>query len=147
MLDQRELRDELVATLNNGEAIGWNDDEPAVAVACCELTLRRCWPDGPTEADIEALSAACVTAFNQSSAKPVPAESIRAVVHATLRGNDDRANSVTRGDSHRITGVLLALMSVRADLSPPEVDDLIKKAERIAFDRRWHPPLVRRQRP
>jgi len=48
MLDQRELRDELIATLNNGEAVGWNDDEPAVVVACCELTFRRCWPDGPT---------------------------------------------------------------------------------------------------
>jgi len=36
-------------------------------------------------------------------------------------------------------------MSAQLDLSQTDVDDLIKKAEHIAFDRRWHPALVRRQ--
>jgi hypothetical protein len=146
MLDQRELRDELVATLNNGKAVGWNDDEPAVVVACCELTMQRCWRDGPTGAEIEALCAVCEAAFTQSGVKPVSGEDIEAVVNAALRGNDERAPGVSPGDSYRTAALLASLLSYQSDLSEPEVDDLIKKAERIAFDRRWHPVLAKRQR-
>jgi hypothetical protein len=146
MLDQRELRDNLVSTLNNGEPIGWNDDEPAVVVACCELVIRQCWPDGPTQADVEALCALCEAAFTQGSVKPASPGSIEAVIRATLRGNDDRAPGVSSGDSYRISTLLAGLLADQADLSETEVDELVKKAERAAFDRRWHPPLARRQR-
>jgi hypothetical protein len=146
MLDQRELRDNLVSTLNKGEPIGWNDDEPAVVVACCELAIRQCWPDGPTQTDVEALCALCDAAFTQSGVKPVSPGSIDAVIRATLRGNDARARGVSSGDSYRISTLLAGLLADQADLSETEVDELIKKAERAAFDRRWHPPLARRQR-
>jgi hypothetical protein len=146
MLDQRERRDNLVSTLNNGEAIGWNDDEPGVVVACCELGLRHCWPDAPTQAEVEALCKLCEAAFAQSSAKPVSAVSIEAVIRAALNGNDDRAPGVSRGDSLRICTVLAGVLSAQANFSELQVDNLIKDAERIAFDRRWHPPLARRQR-
>jgi hypothetical protein len=146
MLDQRELRDSLVSTLNNGEAIGWNDDEPAVVIACCELAIRQCWPDGPTQTDVEALCALCEAAFAESGVKAVSRGSIEAVVRATLRGNDDRAPGISSGDSYRICTLLAGLLADRAHLSEAELDELIKKAERVAFDRRWHPPLARRQR-
>jgi hypothetical protein len=54
MLDQRELREQLKFTLNGGNATGWNDDEPAVMEAACELTARRYF--GPDH-DVRAVTA------------------------------------------------------------------------------------------
>jgi hypothetical protein len=49
MLDQQDERDRLVATLNHGSAIGWNDDEPAVVEAAGELVMRCLFgPASPT---------------------------------------------------------------------------------------------------
>jgi hypothetical protein len=147
MLDERELRDALVSTLNRGEAIGWNDDEPSVVVACLELSLRRYRSDGPTQEDIESLVSWCEASFAQGSKKPVTATSIQEVLRTALKGQDDRALGVTRYESYRICTVLVGLLSLQADLSEAEVDDLIKESERVAFDRRWHPPLAGRQEP
>lgn len=40
LLGQTELRDRLRPRLNGGDK-GWNDDEPAVAEAACELAVGR----------------------------------------------------------------------------------------------------------
>jgi hypothetical protein len=55
MLGQRELRDQLVSTLNGGSR-GWNDDEPAVVEAACELTARRYFGDAPDDEKISDLA-------------------------------------------------------------------------------------------
>jgi hypothetical protein len=58
MLDQRELRDRLTATLNGGSRVGWNDDEPAVVEAASELMLRRYYgPDGPDDVAVTWIAA------------------------------------------------------------------------------------------
>jgi hypothetical protein len=51
MLGQRELRDQLVKTLNGGNR-GWNDDEPAVLKAACALIARRYFGDTPDDDEI-----------------------------------------------------------------------------------------------
>lgn len=47
LLDQRELRRKLTTTLNNGKP-GWNDDEPAVVEAACEIAVREFFGEDTT---------------------------------------------------------------------------------------------------
>jgi len=140
MLGDRERRDQLVGALNRGEA-GWNDDEPAVSVACCELVLRRVWPDGPRQADTEWLSS-LVQASLAGTKSPVRAAEVEAVVRAAVRGQVDRAVNVSRYNTGLICGTVAALLSMINHLADAEVTDLVKEAERVAFERGWHPPMV-----
>ena len=140
MLDDRERRDQMVGTFNGGEP-GWNDDEPAVVVGCCELMLRRVWPDGLGQADIEWLSAS-LQAATADEKSPVRAADVEAVVRAAMRGQDERATTVSPESTTRICGIVAAVLSVINHLTDDEVTDLVTEAERVALDRGWNPPMV-----
>lgn len=44
LMHDPELREQLRSTLNGGKETGWNDDEPAVIEAACELAFRLFFP-------------------------------------------------------------------------------------------------------
>lgn len=140
MLGDRELRDQLAGTLNRGQP-GWNDDEPEVVVACCELVLRRVWPDTPGQADIAWLSSSLQASLADDKS-PVRAADVEAVVRAAIHGQDERPAKVSRENTTRICGIVAASLSVINCLADADVTDLVKEAERITFDRGWHPPMV-----
>jgi hypothetical protein len=48
-------------------------------------------------------------------------------------------------DKLRVRGMVAALLSVvTMTFYETEVDEVIREAERVAFERGWHPPLARR---
>jgi hypothetical protein len=47
-------------------------------------------------------------------------------------------------DAYRIRVVVAAFLSVRLGLDGAAVDEILREAERVAFERGWHPPLAPR---
>jgi hypothetical protein len=144
MLDQRDLRDQLIVTLNGGSNVGWNDEEPAVVEAACELMLRRYFgPGGPGAPEVARLEALIYEATVREN-RPIGNELIEAVIRAAIgEAADPIKNPV---DQLRIQTAVASLLSVRSSLSPLAVDEIVREAERTAFERGWHPPLVPRRR-
>lgn len=146
MLDQPDERDRLVATLNRGSATGWNDDEPAVVEAAAELVLRRFF--GPGEADADRLWwLASVTRLGMAEiSRPLDEHHAEAVIRSALGEPASGLAALKPGDKHVLRGTAVTIASINMDLDEAAVDDLLREAERIAFERGWHPPLVPRGR-
>jgi hypothetical protein len=142
MLDRQHERDRLVATLNRGSAKGWNDDEPAVVEAAAELVLRRFF--GPGQPDADRLwwlaSVACLAMTDIS--RPLDERHAEAVIRSALGNAAGTSFSMSSGDKYLLQGALASLASINMDLGKAEVDELLREAERLAFDRGWHPPLA-----
>ena len=144
MLDQRELRDQLTATLNGGRRTGWNDDEPAVVEAACELMLRRHYgPEGPDDASVRWLAALAREAF-AADRSPIDEHHAQAIIRAALGGTTADLSMMRSGDSYRVRGAVAAFLSVRMGLNESAVDEVLREAEQMAFERGFHPPLVPR---
>lgn len=147
MLDQREERDRLVRALNGGSATGWNDDEPAVVQAAIELVLSRYYGSRAEDpGGLEGLIALVNEALVADS-RPHDGEKARAVIQAAA-GDDTRGiEMVARMDRYRLRAVTVALASAQLELSDADVDSVLRAAERVAFERGFHPPMVPRRRP
>jgi hypothetical protein len=144
MLDQRELRDKLAATLNGGSR-GWNDDEPAVVEAGCELVLRRYYgPAGADEASVAWLATALREAF-AADKRPIDEHQVQTVIRAALGDTTGDLGTDVSGDAYRVRAVVAAFLSVRMSLDAAAVDEILREAERVAFERGWHPPLAPRR--
>jgi hypothetical protein len=140
MLRQYELRDRLRLTLNGGRKTGWNDDEPAVVEVACELLLRRFFG---TEYD-----AAAVTAFvadlREALADDATFSELKAekAIRSALGESDTVTSDITSGQKMGIHLAAIALANGRLGSGAVAVDQVIAEAERIAFERGWHPPLA-----
>jgi hypothetical protein len=145
MLDQRELRDSLTVTLNSGRP-GWNDDEPAVAEAACELMLREFFgPAGPDTAAVQRLSVEVSHAYGADKL-PISQQDAEAVICASASRANAVAGTVHRGHAVRISSTVAAVLAVRLGMGDAAVDALLREAERVAYDSGFHPALVPRGR-
>jgi hypothetical protein len=139
-LGQWELRDSLRSTLNNGQKKGWNDDEPALVEAVCELSVRQYFgPDYDVRAVtdfVELLRAA--TKDNN----PFPQLESEAVIRAALGEADIDLSGISRFALLGIRTLAGSLATDRMRFGEAEVDQLISEAEQITFERGWHPPLA-----
>lgn len=143
MLDQREERDRLVRTLNGGSATGWNEDEPAVVEAAIELLLNRHFGPG---SDPEALGELIelVSAVLVADNRPLDVPKAEALVDAALLDDACGADQVPRLDRFRLRMLVVVAAAARLNLDEADVDAALREAERVAFERGFHPPLVRR---
>ncbi len=145
MLGQRELRDRLLLTLNGGSK-GWNDDEPAVVEVAAELVLRRYFgPDETSPEDITWL-AQLVSASMAQDERPLDERQAETVIRSALGEERSALEALLAVDRFRLRGIVASLASLKMELHAAEVDALLREAERVAFERGWHPQLVPRSR-
>ncbi len=142
MLDQREERDRLVHTLNGGSATGWNDDEPAVVEAALELVLQYFNDDQVGIGELAGLVSAALAADHRQDDGPKAA----ALINAALGADASGADQVARMDRFRLNMLAATAASAKLQLEEAGVDAVLREAERLAFERGWHPPLVPRIR-
>lgn len=145
-LGMTEERDRLSRLLNGGEQ-GWNDDEPGVLQAASELAARRYF--GPVvSADKIGATAALVVELERRGADLAGrAGSLpdKSYVQAVIRYDTGDAPAGW-GNIRPIVafGIRLAfMMFVVAKLDiMSELDQLIRDAEALAFERGPSPPLA-----
>jgi hypothetical protein len=146
MLDRRDERDRLVRTLNGGSATGWNDDEPAVVEAAAELVLRRYFGPGEPDPDKAASLAHAVTVGLAEIKRPLGEQHADAVIRSALGAASPGFDALKPGDRHVLRGAAVSIASAMMELDEAAVDELLREAERLAFERGWHPPLAPRSR-
>jgi hypothetical protein len=139
LLRQYELRDQLRPTLNNGRR-GWNDDEPAVVQAAGEITLRQYFGADP---DVRAV-AKFVAELQEAAKNGVQFSRLKteAVIRSTLGEADVDTTGITSGERFQMYLLSIPMTRRGVKFTEKEADQLIVEAERIAFDRGWHPPLA-----
>lgn len=145
MLDQREERDRLVRTLNGGSATGWNDDEPAVVEAAAELVLRRYFGSRAPDPDKEASLSAAVTVGLSEILRPLGEQHADAVIKSALGARSPAFDALKPGDRHVLRAAVVSIASATMELDEATVDELVREAERNAFERGFHPPLIPRR--
>jgi hypothetical protein len=144
MLGQPELRDKLVTTLNGG-VNGWNDDEPAVLEAACELMATRYFGPEPADhgGDVSDLAGMLAEATAEARV-PVSQQQAASLIRAALDRTAPDAG-LRPSQAYIFRSYLLSFMTMKLSLSEDEVDAVLREAERIAFDRGRHPNLVPRR--
>lgn len=137
---QPELREQLGLTLNGGKT-GWNDDEPAVVEAACELAVRRFFPQ---DYDVRAITA-FVSELRAATGNDPPVEQLKteAVIRSALGEADVATGDITPGQKYLMRGRVTGLAVGKLGLNEAGIDQLITDAERVAFGRGWRPPLAK----
>jgi hypothetical protein len=129
----------LVAKLNRGEK-GWNDDEPAVVEAACQIVVRQYFSTYK-HVSVEVF----VTDMRERMAKktaPPRKEDIEAVIKYALNEGAGAPLQIRRGELHQIRGTVTANISDILRLDAKAVDDLVVGAESVALERGYSPPFV-----
>lgn len=139
LLRQTELRDRLKTKLNGGKA-GWNDDEPAVVQAACELAVSRFFG---TSYDVRAITA-FTAELREATAHDPRYDQLKteAVIRSALGEQDVDTEGITASQKYLIRGAVVTLVYGKLRLSEADVDQLITDAEKIAVKRGWNPPLA-----
>ena len=140
LLRQYDLRDRLILKLNGGQEVGWNDDEPAVVEAACELSVRRYF-GAPYDAS-------AVTEFVRELREVTdddvafPQLKTEPVIRAALGEMDTAAGDIKRGEKYRIQLAAISLAQGSLGRDETVINELILDAERVAGERGWNPPLA-----
>ncbi|MBO0806844.1 MAG: hypothetical protein J2P32_00880 [Actinobacteria bacterium] len=135
-----ELREQLRSTLNGGKKTGWNDDEPAVIEAGCELAVRLFFPE---DYDIRTITA-FVSELRVATGNYPPLDQLKgeAIIRSALGEADVVIGDLTPAQKLNMRIAVTALVTGKLGLDEAAIDQLIADSERIAFDRGWHPPLA-----
>lgn len=140
LLRQSELRDRLRPKLNGGRQTGWNDDEPAVVQAACELAVGKFFG---TNYDVRAI-ATFAAELREATAHDPRYDQLKteAVIRSALGEQDADTEGITAGQKYLIRGAVVTLVHGKLRLGEADVDQLITDAEKIAVKRGWNPPLA-----
>jgi hypothetical protein len=140
LLRQTELRDRLKTKTNGGNAKGWNNDEPAVIEAACELAVGRFFGAGY---DVRAITE-FVAVLREATAHDPTYDQLKteAVIRAALGEKDVDLTGITPDQKYLIRAAVVTLVYGKLRLSEGDVDQLITGAEKIAFKRGWNPTLA-----
>jgi hypothetical protein len=126
----------LARTLNHGQK-GWNDDEPAVVAAACEMAVRRFFATY-RHVPVEAFVADMLERIAKEMA-PSP-QGMEAVIRAALNENSDVPLDIKRGELLRIRGAITANITDILKLNADAIDDFVAEAETVAISRGYDPP-------
>jgi hypothetical protein len=139
VLEDADTRRRLGRRLNGGKD-GWNDDEPAVIEAACELAVRRMFGSAY---DVRAITAFVSELRGRVAGSRTPIDQLEAeaVIRAAL-GEDTAISDLRRLTLLNVRGLVTARICIVLGLGEQEVNQLIVDAERIAFERGWNPPLA-----
>ena len=140
LLRQTELRDRLKNKLNGGKVKGWNDDEPAVVQAACELAVGRFFG---TTYDVRAVTTFAAELYEAAAHDPRYDQlKTEAVIRSALGEQDIDTAGITPGQKYLIRGMVVTFVYGKLRLGEAELDRLITDAEKIAVKRGWNPPLA-----
>jgi hypothetical protein len=139
LLDQRELARRLNSALNNGKP-GWNDDEPAVVEAMCELAVREYF-GGDYDVRAITLFVSGMRSRIHSVAPPGQLET-EALIRSALGETDVVTDDIKPLQRYVIRGSVLGLARILLGWDEATVDQRIVEGERVAFARGWNPPLA-----
>jgi hypothetical protein len=139
LLDQRELRRQLTTTLNYGKP-GWNDDEPAVVEALCEIAVREYFGSDYEEQAITSFVSQMRSRIH--SVEPPEQLATEAVIRSSLGEADVFADDIKSGRKYVIQISVLGQARIWLGWDEATVDQRIVEAERVAFERGWKPPLA-----
>jgi hypothetical protein len=143
LLGDHELYNRLWHRLNGGRK-GWNDDEPAVVEAACELAVG--WLFGAARTD-SAITNFGVTALvtdmrTKMATRRVPpaARDMAAVIRAALGERGTELTGIDPVDLFNIRAAVTVAASDRLALTDAAVTELVSGAEAVAVARGWNPP-------
>lgn len=139
LLDQPEERRRLIKQLNNGKP-GWNRDEPAVAEAAFELTLKHMFPADVDVRDITPFVSDLLTRLKGIGS--LGQLEIEAVIRRGLGDSDVVIDNITPSMMFNIHGAVTGKIVIDLKLKDAEINQLVMDAEKLAFERGWKPPLV-----
>ena len=146
ILGMTEDRDRLSRLLNGGKP-GWNDDEPGVVEAASELAARRYFgPEGSSD-EITATAAQVVECERRGADLRGRAGSLpdKTYVQAVIRHDtgDPPAgwHNIRPSVALHIRGAFILFVAMTLDIMF-ELDQLIRDAEALAFERGLKPPLL-----
>lgn len=125
----------------NGGKPGWNQDEPAVVEAACELAARRFFRPDYDVREVTAYVSDMLARVPESKMRAGHLE-IEAVVRAALGDTDVVLDGIRPAPLHNVRHLVTTDIAYRLDLSAPEIDQMLGDAEQIAFGRGWSPPLA-----
>lgn len=129
--------DDLSGRLNGGRP-GWNDDEPAVVEAACELAALRYFRADCDVREITAFVSDMLARVTESKLGAGPLE-VEAVIRGALGEKDVSLEGIRRSVLHGIRITVTMDIVYRLSLAGPEIDRLVTDAERMAFARGWDP--------
>jgi hypothetical protein len=139
--DGQEYR-RLIPMLNRGEK-GWNDDEPAVVEAACQLMTQRFFSTY-RHVSVEALVADMRNRIAKQQTPPT-AEDMMAVIRAARNAGTNVPPHVRRGELQRIQGVVTCNISDILKLDKLAINLLVADSEDIAIARGFSPPPATEQ--
>ena len=124
----------------NGGRNGWNDDEPAVVEAACELAVQQFFGSERDDQMIADFVSGMRARIARSKLPPGQAE-VEAVVKSALGGTNVDVAHIKRSELLNIRTAVLVNISDGLSLDGQAVDVLIVSAEERAGSRGWSPPL------
>jgi hypothetical protein len=136
----------LVRQLNRGEK-GWNDDEPAVVEAACQLAVRRFFG---VVRDRNTGKLVSVQEFVRDMRErlgkqrtPPGQQDMEVVVRAALDDGIDVPPYIRRSELLRIRGdIAFNIIITVLKLDAQALDQFIAEAEELAMARGYRPPLA-----
>lgn len=140
VVEDLEARRKLSRKLNGG-ADGWNDDEPAVIEAACELAVRQFF-GSRYEVRVITDFVTEICGRVQESQTPIKQLETEAVIRSALGERDVDISDLRRMSLLNMRTIVFVRICIKLDLDERGVDLLIAEAERVAFKRGWDPPLA-----
>jgi hypothetical protein len=142
ILDQRDLRDRLGKALNRGQR-GWNNDEPAVVEAVCQIASRMLFPTGADGGQVAAFAIRMreLIPARDPHASPAGQEETEAVIHAALEDAGGDLSRFRKSAVFQARGAVIAAACSKLGLTDEAITQMIVDGEQIALQRGWHPPL------
>jgi hypothetical protein len=139
LLNDCDLRRKLTAHLNGGKP-GWNDDEPAVVQAVCELALQRLFGESRDNRMVTDF----VSEMRRKIARgrtPPTQESMEVVIRAALGEQAPEISKLRGSELIYIRGAAAAEVCDSLNLGELQINEMIVAGENIARARGWAPPL------
>jgi hypothetical protein len=142
ILRDGELQEQMRRNLNGGNP-GWNDDEPAVVELVCQRILRLLFGKKYTVRDI----AEFIDLIELAAAgdPPIDRPKVEMLIREAIGEPGAEAKDIPRSQKFVLRGIMAPAAAFRLELNESLVDEIIVDSERLAFERGWHPPLIRRQ--
>jgi hypothetical protein len=141
VLNDNDSRRELAACLNGGKP-GWNDDEPAVLQAVCELALRRFFGESPDMGAVREFVSEMRRKIARGKTPPAQA-SVEAVIRVAL---GEEASEISTLKGSELINIRVAVTGAICDLlnlSDRQINEMIIAGENMAKARGWAPPIYR----
>lgn len=141
LLNHNDLRRELAVHLNGGKP-GWNDDEPAVLQAVCELALQRFFGQSPDTGAVKEFVSEMRRKIARGITPPAQA-SMEAVIRVALGGEASEISTLKGSELINIRVVVTAAICELLNLGDRQINEMIIAGENMAKARGWAPQILR----